>query len=591
MKAGIKKKLQVSFTILFLLLTGLVCLFWRMAMSDMAEEKAISHFAVSVDAVNEEMDSLLKDASYISLILSFHAEEQSKILTESSTIENYRQLESGRALTRSVSDFYSYRNYINSILLVGKNGNEFSNGITLSMPELKKQPWFPRLEQDQGEGVFIKTHSNYAGNSTYPTRVISVGRKLFDKEEPIGYLLVDLSYDYVTGRLEAMQGKEGKLILFDEEGGMIYDSDWPAAQESWLQETDFHEVREFMTESQGRFHLRVRGEPYMAFYKTSDFTGWTSMFLVSRDVIMEDMNAATHMILMISGLLLLTGALLIGYFSHYLTRNILTLKEYVDQVRADQLEEIPAITSGDEVQELSVSFNQMICRIKQLMKDVEERRQREKAAEFQALYAQVSPHFLSNTLNTIHWMAERQSADNISELTSSLITLLQYSMNNKKEIVSLEEELEYVQNYLTIQEYRYYGMFDVRFLIDEEVKTCRILKFLIQPLVENALLHGISGLERQGKILIRARKQNNRLEILVADNGMGFSEISEPEYAGNHKTHGIGLKNIRQRIELFYGTEYGLQITSRKHHYTKVQMELPLVWGKETDIAKADDCG
>lgn len=589
MKASIKKKLQLSFTFIFLILTGSVCLFWRKAMSDMAEERAISHFAVSVNAVNDEMDNLLKDASYISLILSFHAEEQSKTLTGSSTIGNYSQLESQRAITRSVSDFYSYRNYISSILLVGENGNEFSNGVTLPTPELKRQPWFSKLDQDEGKGVFIRTHSNYTGTAVYKTSVISVGRRLFDNDQPIGYLLVDLSYDYVKRRFEAMRGNGGILLVFDEESGLIYNSNSPNIPEEALWDTDFCGVLDYMAESEGRFHYQAQGKNYMVLYKTSDFTGWTSMFLIPRTVIMEDINAATRMILGISTLLLIAGVLLIGYFSRYLTRNILNLKGYVDRMEVDHLKEIPTINSGDEIEQLDASFNHLIRRIKQLMSDVEERRQKEKNAEFQALYAQISPHFLSNTLNTIRWMADRQNVGNISELTTSLITLLQYSMNNKKEVVSLEEEIEYIKNYLVLQEYRYYGMFDVRFVVEEEVKKARILKFMIQPLVENAIIHGISGLEKQGKILIRARKTDNHLEIMVADNGAGFSEKSKQKENRQHKTHGIGLDNINQRIDLFYGKEYFLKIDSRKNYYTKAVMVLPLLYGKEEIVAETDD--
>ncbi len=150
-------------------------------------------------------------------------------------------------------------------------------------------------------------------------------------------------------------------------------------------------------------------------------------------------------------------------------------------------------------------------------------------------------------------------------------------MNNKKEEATLGEEIDYIKNYLVIQEYRYYGMFDVRFQIEEGVESCRILKFLIQPLVENAIIHGVSGLEKQGEILVRAREKEGYLEIMVADNGVGFTEKREHKDRTRHKTHGIGLENIRQRIELFYGERYFLNISSRKGHYTKATMELPLL--------------
>ncbi len=584
MKISIKRKLQISFTIIFLILAGAVCLFWRGAMSDMAEEKAISHFAMSINLVNDEMDNLLKEANYISLVLSINATDQRKVLTGSRTIENYSQLESERSLSRSISDFYSYRNYINSILLFGVNGNEFANGVTLPVSELMEKPWFEKLKQDSGDGVFLGTHANYTGGNTHEVYVLSAGRKIVDKEETIGYVLVDLSYDYMKRNFSSITSEGGVLLVVDEDGGIVYDSNSPYPSEERIENTPFRNVTRQIESLEGRFYFKTEETEYLTLYKTSEFTGWTSIFLIPKTSIMENVDQTMQMMIVFSVTLLIAGIFLIGYFSQYLTRNILKLKQYVDEAGENCLEEIPMIPSGDEIQELDASFNQMICRIRRLMEDLEERREKERNAQFQALYAQISPHFLSNTLNTIRFLAERQNAGNISELTASLITLLHYSMNNQKDEVLLKEEIEYIQNYLVIQEYRYYGIFEVKFEIEKETENCRILKFMIQPLVENSIIHGTAGLERPGKILIRIQKRGKRLVIEVIDNGNGFRE----ERQDKDKTHGIGLENVRQRIELFYGPEYFLRIQSKEHHYTKVVLELPFLDGEEGKHEKND---
>ncbi|MBT9778381.1 HAMP domain-containing protein [Clostridium sp. MCC353] len=574
MKQSINRKLQMSFTCIFIVLIMLICMVWHKMMGDMARGQAVTYFKSTVNSLNEEFDSLLKDTNYISLILSFNASDQSPILTEPDYIETYQQLERDRILTRSVNDFYSYRSYISSILLCGTNGRSFSNGVALTPEELAAMPWFEELDQSGDSGIFIKTHTNYSPEKQKKSYVISVGRKLWANDKHIGYLLVDISYDYINKRLSQAVTDDSVLMIIDDQGGLIYNSKTPIVPAESIYDTEFGNLTGYLSSGEDQFEVETGGKTYLASYKKSDYTNWTTLCLMPMDAIMGDINKTLNMTLMLSAVCLIIGILLIGGFSRYLTRNILKLKSYVDHVDASDLKEVPVIASGDEIEELGASFNQMIKRVNQLMIDLEERKKKERNAEFQALYAQISPHFLSNTLNTIRWMADRQKAGNISELTASLITLLHYSMKNKNQVVTLKEEVEYIKNYLVIQEYRYYGMFDVIFQVEEEAEKCRILKFLIQPLVENSIMHGIAKSQKQGKILISAKIKDGRLIVLVADNGVGFSV----ENYKQHKTHHIGIDNVRERIELFYGNGYFLKIESKENFYTKVTMELPVIY-------------
>lgn len=588
MRRSIKSKLQLSFTGIFLALTALVCLFWYKTMGDMAREQAVRYVNSSVDSMSAEFDSLMKDASYISLILSFNAIDQSQILSGQHGIETYRELESDRILTRSVNDFYSYRSYISSILLYGVNGRVFSNGVVLAPEEIAVMPWFEALDGSGEEGVFIRTHSNYVSENRQKSYVISAGRKLWSRDRHIGYLLVDISYDYINSRFGPAVLDGSTLLIMDDQGGLVYDSNSVKAPADTIYGTEFKEIMGHLGTGRGQTNIRLNGHDYLAIYQRSDFTDWTTVALMPMDLILKNVSRTLNMAVLLSLICLGAGILLIGRFSTIHTRNIMKLKNCVDQADAGNLNALPALNSGDEVDALLASFNEMIKRVNQLMKDLEDRKQRERQAEFQALYAQISPHFLSNTLNTVSWMADRQNAGNISAITTSLITLLHYSMKNKHEVVLLREEIEYVKNYLTIQEYRYYGMFEVSYAVEPEVAGCKVLKFMLQPLVENSIMHGISKLQKQGRILIQAGRRGRRLVIVVADNGVGFSEESYKQ----HKTHHIGLDNVRERISLFYGDEYFLRIESKEHYYTKVTIELPFIreeCGGGVDDASFDD--
>lgn len=270
-------------------------------------------------------------------------------------------------------------------------------------------------------------------------------------------------------------------------------------------------------------------------------------------------------ILMLPLIILSFGAF-IYIFSKSIIAPIIRLNLAAREVSAGNLEVRTEIGGTDELHNLSASFNRMVVSLKRLIRDTAENVKREKSLEIQMLYAQINPHFLFNTLNSIRWAADASGAPNVSRLIVALATVLRGTIIDKKECIPIREEIENIKSYIYIQQFRYPGRFQIRYEIDETLLDYLTPKFLIQPLIENSILHGFENMERPGVIAVRIRRKGGSIEFGVEDNGGGISEkIRDGLLRSDNETAGrlnrIGLPNVHQRLVLKYGPQSGLRIT------------------------------
>jgi two-component system sensor histidine kinase YesM len=238
----------------------------------------------------------------------------------------------------------------------------------------------------------------------------------------------------------------------------------------------------------------------------------------------------------------------------------------------------------DEITELGMSFNIMIGKIRELLDAKILEQENLKKAELRALQAQINPHFLYNTLDTIIWMAESKKTDDVVTVVSALSNFFRISLSKGKDWITIAEEVERTRSYLTIQKMRYRDILDFSIDVDDAVRDSTVLKLVLQPLVENALYHGLKTQRTRGTITVRA-KQKNEHEVLlqVTDNGIGMSpdRVAELNAALNSDAEdmraeqGFGLVNVNQRIKLYYGKQYGLALSSEPHHGTCVGIVIP----------------
>jgi two-component system, sensor histidine kinase YesM len=238
----------------------------------------------------------------------------------------------------------------------------------------------------------------------------------------------------------------------------------------------------------------------------------------------------------------------------------------------------------DEITELGMSFNIMIGKIKELLDSKIKEQENLKKAELRALQAQINPHFLYNTLDTIIWMAEAKKTDQVVEIVSALSSFFRISLSKGADWITIGEEVERTRSYLTIQRMRYRDIMDFKIEVDDDVSRNTVLKLILQPLVENALYHGIKNKRQGGTIIVRAkRKGENEVLLEVEDDGIGFtpeklvqlrSEL-EDESGDIKLENGFGIGNVNKRIRLYYGKQYGLTVRSEYNTGTCVTLVIP----------------
>jgi two-component system, sensor histidine kinase YesM len=268
------------------------------------------------------------------------------------------------------------------------------------------------------------------------------------------------------------------------------------------------------------------------------------------------------------------------------------LHDITTTITKNDLQALVTRDNVDEITELGLSFNIMIGRIRELLEAEKKEQENLKRAELRALQAQINPHFLYNTLDTIIWMAESNRTDQVVEIVSALSSFFRISLSKGRDWITIGEEIERTKSYLTIQRMRYRDILDFKIEADPYVLNNTVLKLILQPLVENALYHGIKNKRGGGTIIVRARQRNKDEVVLeVEDNGIGFTleklnqlqaELSDDSGEINMES-GFGIGNVNKRIRLYYGRQYGLTLNSEYTVGTRATLIIPARQGDAVD--------
>lgn len=243
-----------------------------------------------------------------------------------------------------------------------------------------------------------------------------------------------------------------------------------------------------------------------------------------------------------------------------------------------------SVDSGDELDLLAESFNSMVEEISSLVEDIKKEQKNLRATELKLLQTQINPHFLYNTLDTIIWLTEDNQKEQVTAMVSSLSDFFRTTLSKGKDFITIAEEESHIKSYLEIQQFRYRDILSYEISIPEEIHSCLILKLTLQPIIENALYHGLKNKRGLGKINVIGVKKADRIELIVRDNGIGMEEktlsrlnrIIRGEEQDDSE-HGFGMANVQQRIELNFGMNYGMHIESTYGEGTIVTVTIPVI--------------
>ncbi|MFC3769142.1 sensor histidine kinase [Paenibacillus sp. GCM10012303] len=275
-------------------------------------------------------------------------------------------------------------------------------------------------------------------------------------------------------------------------------------------------------------------------------------------------------------------------FSALFSRPLHSLRRLMKRAESGDLKAYWTSGSVREIDELGNSYNQMLNRLEETIKQAKLEESLKKEAEIEALQYQLNPHFLYNTLNTIKWVAKIHKTPQISDAVSALVRLLQASLGKKGDFLTLKEEIALLRDYMAIQSFRYGDLVKLNLDVDPLASVCLVPKLMLQPLVENALIHGLANSPREGEITIRAWLDRDMLLCQVQDNGIGIAEpdgVVNPQHnpaSSKERMSGIGLRNIRERIKLYYGPDYKMHVFSKLNVGTTVRLSLPIHRNEES---------
>lgn len=327
--------------------------------------------------------------------------------------------------------------------------------------------------------------------------------------------------------------------------------------------------------------LKWDKEKYYAFGQYNGLTGWKTYSVVAVDEIFPQAGQLRGMITLVVLFAVLIALILVTLISYSITTPIRELSNAMKQVEQEHFDIEIHSKRKDEIGQLITSFNYMIGKIRQLIYEVYQKKIEQKNAEIRALQAQINPHFLYNTLDSINWMLIERDEQDISDVVISLGDILRYAIGGQNHLVPLRDEVRYIESYLCIQKNRLEERLDYRWELEEEALDFLVPKLILQPLVENAVIHGIEPLKEGGMIVMKAWMEAETLLIRVADNGKGMNqqelEALEEKIAGRRDSRNIGMRNIQRRIELTFGQERAMEIQSTQDKGTVITLRMTAI--------------
>jgi two-component system sensor histidine kinase YesM len=484
-----------------------------------------------------------------------------------------------------VNNFVASNSFVKTLYVLSEQGNNWGSGsfqlskvYRQSVRELK---WVRLARTKDGAPVWGPLdYDPFSGVSERNDLVLPVARVIKDFEtlDDIGYLLLNLDGDKILNRIEQIKlGKTGRFYVVDTEGHVVIDGRVDRIGKP-LAETELREwavngrAAEFEYESQGVRYYNIK--QYLA-------NGWSIIGTVPVHEITDELVRLRQQIwTSAAGFALL--AILIGLvLAGKVTKPIQQLTGQMKRVESGDFTVRTEVTSHDEIGSLSRQFNKMIKRIDELIHEVQAVQASKQQAELRAVTHRIHPHFLFNTLSTIKWLIRYNQSTKAYDALSALVLLLEANMGKKGNFITLAEELDILHKYLSILEIRYDTAFRFHLDADPETGSFRIPRMLIQPIVENAIFHGLVPTGTDGDIWVRARNLTDAVHIEIRDNGRGMTEqvrtsLLEAGISGSGAAaSGIGLQHVRESIRLYFppGSELDID-SSPESGGTRVIMKL-----------------
>lgn len=490
----------------------------------------------------------------------------------------------------------NYRTDVQSVMFFLKDIGVFYilNGPVIPESNIRNMEWYKQVLNHKGIPLALGNLNNFtSGNDNDYIISIAASPKDYGNLYDVQVVFLAMKTD-IFDKFYRKQDKNrlGKVLILDDKDNIIASDIKEYIGKNSDEIPYLFETKKKPNQS---FTFMVNGKKMLISSFTSKKNKWKVVNVIEVDTLTKGTKQVMdYAIVLCIGFMLLFTAFSVMFFRG-IVRPIHKLIKSIEKVKDGNFNTIVDIEGNYEINRLGQAFNLMVAEVKKLIEQRDIKERERSKAEIAALQSQINPHFLHNTLASIRLMAIAVNATSVKKMLEAFMKLLDSTVNRKGEIIYVKDEIENLENYIYIMKFRYGSKFDVTFEIEKNILDYGILRFILQPILENAIIHGVNDKEGLGLILIKGKEFEDNLLFELVDNGIGMSrEQLERLLTDTNKNEkgysSIGISNVNRRIKLNYGERFGLTIESVEEQYTNVKILLPKINHSEVNNAQSIDC-
>lgn len=551
------------------------------------KENYISFMADTNFQIQEKLNMIMGDIDRVSSLHSIDLAVQ-KVLGKKYKSKGLEYISDFQTMHRLISSSSRLNPFFYEVVYVGESGEYYTNLNVSPTNKDQIEKWIPKARKLYGKRAVSEVYTLQNG-----AEYISIYRMLLSpitlKEN--GFVFVNIKLSSIGQHLR----KEGKLLKKVQSQTLIIDNQkviYESSKENTLllHETELLKAinEKWETIEEGRGEIEINHQKYMLVGQINEATGWKVVQYVPMQMIDEYNKDSVYFYCLTMIPFFLLSLVVEWFLSRKILLPIEKLKQAMRSVEKGNFITIETKKNkDDEMETLLHSYNHMVLQLRESIAQKYIAQMQQKKIEYKMLEAQINPHFLYNTLNLMSSIAEIYEVHEVSEISNSLSEMFRYSIQ-KPSVVRIEEELEQIQNYIKIQQMRFVGKIKYKCNIEPKEQGYSILKFLLQPLVENAIYHGIEKKESQGTLQIFVEENKEDLFITIQDDGVGMEQSilegiqkrlqrSQEAFVMQEQFEHLGIENVHYRIKNYYGERYGLSVYSKKQQGTAIVIHIPIV--------------
>lgn len=545
-------------------------------------ENSVLYTKTIISQLNQNVDSYI---TYMDNIASVIAKSQDAYQLLYQKIGEDAAAKEGhiKRLQEQFNTILKSRDDIRNIGLVQKDGVMLLNsGYQAVNPDLdlSTQEWYTSAVDNYNQYNLTSSHVQHVIKGQRPW-VITLSREVhnfYGTGNSDGVVFIDLNYSAISELCDKNSiGDKGYVFILDQDGNIVYHP----SQQQLYNELQTENIDIVMNADTDTVVTGTGDDEKIYTFSRSETTGWTVVGCMNMAELLKDSREANKIYMLTAIVLVVIAMLLSSFISKSITLPIQKLRNSMERVQEGDFKAADiVIPAENEIGSLTTSFNVMTHKIEDLMAQNVHEQELKRKSELKALQSQINPHFLYNTLDSIIWMAEGKKNEDVVVMTASLARLLRQSISNEDETVSIIQEIQYVKSYLTIQKMRYKDKLEYEIDVDSSIYSVHIVKLVLQPIIENAIYHGLKYKDSKGMICVKGHQDGRNAVIEIKDDGVGMDEETLAHIFEKHKvnyhSNGVGVYNIQKRLSLYYGKEYGLRYESEKGKGTTVTVVIPM---------------